>query len=401
MPVWYEKTRDLEEQGIIQTVGIIQEQHPDRARLFMQWRKMDFPIMIDSLNRLGNSAVPLTILIDENGIVQETRTRFADLEALEPLVTTAETHNGEQPSSRPDLDGLHRILKDSPTPESKRRYADALVEWRHDPEAYSNAIKIYESILNENPDDAITQFHAGVAYRMRFDLTEKHDPRDFQNAVIHWTKALDLNPNQYIWRRRIQQYGPRLDKPYPFYDWVATARKELTQRGEIPSPLIVEPGGAELAHPARSLQSADNRTEFRNPDPDGRIARDEKHLIQIEQIFVPSTQKESAATARVHLVLTPDADQKAHWNNESEGVACWIDAGNDEIKLSRPLVQLSNPVGGAVSNEQREIEFEIRLPTEHADSRPTPIPAYLLYYVCEDVDGTCYYLRQDFQITIH
>jgi hypothetical protein len=39
-----------------------------------------------------------------------------------------------------------------------------------------------------------------------------------QKAVQYWTMALDMDSNQYIWRRRIQQYGPRLEKPYSFYD---------------------------------------------------------------------------------------------------------------------------------------------------------------------------------------
>ena len=59
---------------------------------------------------------------------------------------------------------------------------------------------------------------------------------DAQAGVVRWTEALTANPNQYIWRRRIQQYGPRLDKPYNFYFWVAEARKEIRDRGEEPFP---------------------------------------------------------------------------------------------------------------------------------------------------------------------
>ena len=28
----------------VQLVGLIQEQHPERCALFMQWKQMDFPI---------------------------------------------------------------------------------------------------------------------------------------------------------------------------------------------------------------------------------------------------------------------------------------------------------------------------------------------------------------------
>ena len=59
MPGWHEATEQLQADGQFRMVGIIQEQHPDRCRLFLQWKEMDFPILVDSLNRIGVSAVPL------------------------------------------------------------------------------------------------------------------------------------------------------------------------------------------------------------------------------------------------------------------------------------------------------------------------------------------------------
>src|SRR5215472_9795482 len=50
--------------------GIIEEQHPDRARLFMQWKQMPWPVLVDSLDRLGVSAVPITLAIDEYGVIR-------------------------------------------------------------------------------------------------------------------------------------------------------------------------------------------------------------------------------------------------------------------------------------------------------------------------------------------
>ena len=60
-------------------VGIIQEQHPDRCRLFMQWKEMEWPILVDSLNLLEVTAVPITMLIDETGIIQAVRPDESDL----------------------------------------------------------------------------------------------------------------------------------------------------------------------------------------------------------------------------------------------------------------------------------------------------------------------------------
>ena len=82
MPVWHDATRKLRDEGRIQLVGLIQEQHPDRCKLFMQWKQMDWPVLVDPLNLLEVSAVPLALLIDlakSNGIalpVDGNQTRF-------------------------------------------------------------------------------------------------------------------------------------------------------------------------------------------------------------------------------------------------------------------------------------------------------------------------------------
>jgi len=73
VPVWHEKTLELQRAGKLQIVGLIQEQHPDRCRLFMQWKKMGWPILVDSLNRTGVYAVPLFWAIDEHGVLRSTR----------------------------------------------------------------------------------------------------------------------------------------------------------------------------------------------------------------------------------------------------------------------------------------------------------------------------------------
>src|SRR5277367_3947434 len=103
-------------------------------------------------------------------------------------------------------------------------------------------------------------------------------PGDFQAAVNAWGHALELDPNQYIWRRRTEQYGPRLAKPYAFYDWVVQAKAEVSRRGETPVPLTVEPHGSELAGPVRDvLAQAAGPLE---PDPNGQIHRDQERLIE-------------------------------------------------------------------------------------------------------------------------
>ena len=54
-------------------LGVIQEQHADRCRLFQQWKGLEFPIVQDALNQNAISVVPVVMLIDEHGVVRSLR----------------------------------------------------------------------------------------------------------------------------------------------------------------------------------------------------------------------------------------------------------------------------------------------------------------------------------------
>ena len=379
-------------------IGIIEEQHPDRCRLFMQWQQMNWPILVDALNRLQVKAVPITLLIDEQGIIRTIGPGSGDLKDF--LAGTQQDNSSATesvptpepiPAARPDLVKLTQLV-DSGSLNALRGFGDAVVEWGKTSEL-EKAIEAYRRVLAKEPFDGITHFHLGVAYRRRFESQDRR-PRDFSRAVEHWAKALDLDPNQYIWRRRIQQYGPRLDKPYPFYDWINQARREIRARGEIPFPLSSEPSGAEFATPQSDLTKAGK--EASEPDPQDRITRDERGFIQVETTVVPSTPG-SRAAARVHLVFRPDRSIKAHWDNEADGLLFWIDPP-EGWTVDRRYHQVPNPPE-PVSTAVRKIEFEV-FPINDDRSAPGIIKGYALYYVCEDVDGTCLYRRQDVTVVI-
>ena len=51
------------------------------------------------------------------------------------------------------------------------------------------------------------------------------------------------------------------------------------------------------------------------------------------------------------------------------------------------------------TKETRTIEVEVRAP-ESPDGDEVTIPAYALYYVCEDINGVCMYRRQDLELTL-
>lgn len=72
MPVWYEFAKKYREEGLLEIVGIATEQHPERTRLFAQWKELDFPILWDPFNLTGSSAVPNHVFVDEFGIVRHT-----------------------------------------------------------------------------------------------------------------------------------------------------------------------------------------------------------------------------------------------------------------------------------------------------------------------------------------
>jgi tetratricopeptide (TPR) repeat protein len=392
VPGWHDLTKDLQKAGKVRMAGIIQEQHPDRCRLFMQWKQMDWPILTDSFNRLEVAAVPITLLIDEHGVIRKVRARSSDLKTfletdypkptkpLKPTPTSAEIRNKLEGGAIQNNSAAHVAS------------ATSKAEWG-DLHNLGQAIEAFDALKTGLPKDGWLRFRAGVAYRKRYD-SDARQAGDFANAIENWGDALEIDPNQYIWRRRIQQYGPRLDKPYPFYDWVPAARKEITARGETPTSLSVEPGGAEFAKPLKRFAASSDTPS--NPDPRKRIAPDKEGFIRIESTSVPST-KGSSPALRVHLVFRPNAENKAHWNNEAEGVIVWIDALNG-WQLGRQKQEIPNDAG-AVSDKPRSLEIEL-MGDRGAKNAATTLKGYALYYACEDVDGVCVYRRQDFTVPL-
>ena len=99
---------------------------------------------------------------------------------------------------------------------------------------------------------------------------------------------------------------------------------------------------------------------------------------------------------RVHVTLRPNGKLKAHWNNEAEPLRLWIDP--PEGFAVQPML-LTAPQGDRPeTTEPRRLEFEVRIPAEASGT--FELNAYALYYVCEDADGMCMFLRQDIPVTV-
>lgn len=386
MPVWHDALQELRAAKKIEIIGVIQEQHADRCRLFAQWKQFDWPIVQDKINLLGARAVPIVIGLDEHGVVRNKRLSPKTIDefiarefaAPDKLAVKAE---------EPDMAAL-RDATDSGDAADWRRLGDALTVW-HDGARISEAVSAYRESVDRDPKDAAAAFRLGVALRRRYEAP-RGLPSDFQNAVKAWEQALDLDPNHYIYRRRIQQYGPRLTKPYPFYDWVATAREEIRARGEEPHKLPVEPSGAEIANPSRSFASDD--TESENPDPDARITRD-RNRIRITPVAVPASIA-AGGSSRIHMAFEPR--RGFHWNNEAEPVKVWIDAP-EGWKVQSQLAVLDQPKE-VESKERRTLELEVQAPKDFRGQ--AIIKGFALYFVCDDNNGSCYFVRGDFSARV-
>jgi hypothetical protein len=384
VPGWHEKLK-----GRVQQLGITQEQHGDRCRLFMQWKQMDWPILVDSLNLLAVPRVPYTLLIDEHGIIRNTRPKDADVETFLKTEYPApgKLAEADTPPTGKTLDAkLAALGKDAASAE-QMRIADELFLWGG-ATRLDTCIDLYSKALASDDGNAIAHFRLGVAMRARHD-GEHRQPDDFANAVKHWSRALELNPNQYIWRRRIQQYGPRLDKPYSFYDWINEARAEIKARGETPHPLGVEPSGAEFAKPSKEAGETADETE---PDPEGKVLRDKDEFITVKAVVVPSTDAKQRAV-RVHVTFTTVGDNE--WNNEGEQPVIWLNPPTGWTAGAR-MHKLENGEG-ANSGEARALEFEVTAPK---DGGPGKLTGYILFNACRKADGTCLYVRKDFEIAV-
>ncbi|HVL13287.1 MAG TPA: hypothetical protein VM529_12035 [Gemmata sp.] len=103
--------------GKLVVLGVTQEQHSERCRLFAQWKGFDWPILHDPINVLGSSAVPIVLALDEHGIVRERLDHELLLERLRPrphrtddavLVDRHEERDGRR------LQDVDRVAQDRP-----------------------------------------------------------------------------------------------------------------------------------------------------------------------------------------------------------------------------------------------------------------------------------------------
>lgn len=292
-----------------------------------------------------------------------------------------------------------------PEPERLRNTAQRsgrAADWRALGDAYflldgngylSKSIRAYKKSIELKSDHGPTQFRLGVALRRRSE-TNTEQSGDAQKAVRHWQKALSLNPNQYIWRRRLQQYGPRLDKPYNFYFWIKKARNQIRARGEEPVDLRVEPRGSEIRFPDKQA-SAKSTKQIPAPDPEGKIQRDRQGLLNVQTISTPSRVRPGEdVRVRVHFQLNPE--KKPYWNNEAQPLTMSVDLP-EGLSLNTGQFQYPNDDRPETRGE-RILEYEVSVSTGRKEGTVT-VPGYVLCNVCEKKQGVCRFVRKDFSVS--
>lgn len=389
MPVWHESSQQWRTDGKLVLLGVTQEQHPERCQLFAQWKQFGWPILHDPINILGSNAVPIVLALDEHGIVRATRPAPMTLEAefLNQTFADDATNTPETltPSYPPKFEDLKAACAREKSAAAWRTYGDALALWGEDRQL-STAINAYREAVKLDPRDGAASFRLGVCLRRRFESSAR-ESADFSLAVEAWGTALELNPNVYIWRRRIQQYGPRLDKPYAFYDWVPKAEAEIRQRGDTPVVLPVRPDGSEIAQPLKAF--ATQQRVPKNPDPQGKVDRDQGS-VTCEAVVVPAAVK-PGESARIHLTFRLAPQTSDHWNNEAEPLRVWIDPPRG-VTASERLVEAAKSEL-PTSSEVRTISLEVQIPKDTGST--IRVPMYALYHLCDDVGGQCRFLRLD------
>ena len=210
--------------------------------------------------------------------------------------------------TNPNVAALARAAENEPVPDKWLTLGDATTLWRGT-RHIDLAVDGYSAVLRLQPSDAVAYFHLGVAHCMRYESPHR-EAGDFRRAAESWQRALHLNPTHYIYRHRIEQYGPRLIKPYPFYDWAAQARREIS--------VLADPSRAEFARPSQTFVTM---AALQPPDPDGRITRDTGGLVRTSSVIVLATIRIGNA-ARIHLSF--GLVGRAHWNNEVDPLRPWI-----------------------------------------------------------------------------
>ncbi|MEO1698229.1 MAG: hypothetical protein AAFU73_13100 [Planctomycetota bacterium] len=424
---WAEAAENAVAAGRLRIVCVAQEQSPDRPALFAALHGIDFPLLWDPFALCGLERVPLALLVDEDARIRAVGAdprAFADElgpRLVEPLGLP------HLPAAAPRAGGFRVTRAATDRTDGTRRalarllMGGAFTDVSGGPTLDADVAELERAAASAGavPED---RFRLAVALRMRAE-TPRARADDFQRALDEWRAALAARPERLVWRRRIQRFGPLLDRPDSFYGW---ARPAVHAGARLVVPL----GEGESAPRTTRIPGGRPSAERTAPPPDAaERSRDGGRAVRVETAVALNTGalgskvRVPAGAARVHVTLRP-----------RPGVL-WADAGPGGFEPAPPVLWLEVPDGwqvdarrvrfrgAGVGAEPLRVEFEVStvpfVPAapegggderEDGDAGPPDVPpppaadglfrAFALYRVVARGAEEAASLRQDFEFRV-
>lgn len=388
--LWLETTKEHVENQKLVVLGAMLEHHRDRCRLFAQWKGIEIPVLHDPLNQAGVEKLPLLVGVDEHGVVQVidpdpgrfTQDFISKKFKPSPLAIRAPVVNLPNPKY------TARMAEEARNAKGWREHGDALVLAGLSPQI-NEAILTYPQALKVDPQDSLSYFRLGAAYRLRYDSSERQ-PGDFQAAIDAWQEAVRVAPRNKVFHSNIQRYGVRHEKPASMYRWIKTARRELLARGETPVQLNVEPSPIEFAKRTKKFTSSHNTGPAN--DVSKQETQDGQRAVDFESVVVRSTRSKSKRRhAQVLLIFRPIGGRS--WYKQGEPMRVWIEPPK-YLKVNRRFIEFANSES-ATSGKERTLNFEVSV-AKKMRKKPISIKGHAVFQMMDGEEPK--QLRRDFEV---
>ncbi|MEL6716710.1 MAG: hypothetical protein AAFP86_23235, partial [Planctomycetota bacterium] len=284
---WAEAAENAVAAGRLRIVCVAQEQSPDRPALFAALHGIDFPLLWDPFALCGLERVPLALLVDEDARIRAVGAdprAFADElgpRLVEPLGLP------HLPAAAPRAGGFRVTRAATDRTDGTRRalarllMGGAFTDVSGGPTLDADVAELERAAASAGavPED---RFRLAVALRMRAE-TPRARADDFQRALDEWRAALAARPERLVWRRRIQRFGPLLDRPDSFYGW---ARPAVHAGARLVVPL----GEGESAPRTTRIPGGRPSAERTAPPPDAaERSRDGGRAVRVETAVALNT----------------------------------------------------------------------------------------------------------------
>jgi peroxiredoxin len=235
---WDATTKDLVKNHQLVVWGVCHDASPAQAQLFMQWKRIGWPIAHDVLNQNGIENLPLVIYINEKGIVKQVdpesgklATKLAKSKALKPKEIPEEDREQLR-----DPKSTRRAASEGRSAEALCLHGEALIIAGL-PAQIDEAVEVFSKASQSEPGNVRAWFGLGVAHQIRHQRGGSADSKgddDSKAAAQAWKKVRELAPDNEVLKIEIQQFKKKSGDVEKMFGWVEEARKEIIARGEKP-----------------------------------------------------------------------------------------------------------------------------------------------------------------------